>query len=134
MCQDSNFIYDFKNCDVADIYELYFEKHGESYTGLTLCWRNVWKKLLAQYISSLCPFVSCCTKRFWFVCLVYTCRWRPVKLTPVVECLAVELSLPVFMTLICRSWDSNTKPFAKRGSDRLRQHGGVKRTYKHVFL
>ena len=29
--------------------------------------------------------------------------------TPVAEHLAVELSLPVFTTLVCRGWDSNTK-------------------------
>ena len=39
MCKDSNFIYDFKNCDVADIYELYFEKHGESWVNTMLAKR-----------------------------------------------------------------------------------------------
>ena len=31
----------------------------------------------------------------------------PVTLTPIAERLAVELSLPVFMTYVCRAWDSN---------------------------
>ena len=34
---------------------------------------------------------------------------EPVTCTPVAEHLAVELSLPVFTTLVCRGWDSNTK-------------------------
>ena len=33
-------------------------------------------------------------------------------LTPVAEYLAVELSLPVLMTLVCRSLDFNTQPSA----------------------
>ena len=33
----------------------------------------------------------------------------PVTLTPIAEHLAVELSLPVFMTWVHRSWDSNTQ-------------------------
>ena len=36
--------------------------------------------------------------------------WGPVTLTPIVERLAVELSLPVFTTWICRGWNSNTHP------------------------
>ena len=32
----------------------------------------------------------------------------PVTLTPIAERLAVELSLPVFTTSVCRGWDSNT--------------------------
>ena len=32
----------------------------------------------------------------------------PVTLTPIAQRLAVELSLPVFMTYACRGWDSNT--------------------------
>ena len=32
--------------------------------------------------------------------------------TPVAERLAAELSLPVFTTLVCHGWDSNTQPFA----------------------
>ena len=35
-----------------------------------------------------------------------------MTLTPVAERLAVELSLPVFTTLVCRGWDSNTQPSA----------------------
>ena len=35
-----------------------------------------------------------------------------VNLTPVAECLEVELSLPVFTTYVCRGWNSNTQPSA----------------------
>ena len=40
-------------------------------------------------------------------------------LTPFVERLAVEMSLPVFTTCVCRSWDSFTQPSArgKRSDD-----------------
>ena len=34
---------------------------------------------------------------------------RPVTLTPIAERLAVELSLPVFTTYVCRGWDWNTQ-------------------------
>ena len=33
-----------------------------------------------------------------------------VTLTPIAERLAVELSLTVFTTKVCRGWDSNTQP------------------------
>ena len=36
----------------------------------------------------------------------------PVTLTPNAERLAVELSLPVLTTRVCRGWDSNTQPSA----------------------
>ena len=36
----------------------------------------------------------------------------PVTLTPIAERLALEQSLPIFPTKVCRGWDSNTKPFA----------------------
>ena len=36
----------------------------------------------------------------------------PVKLAPIAERLAVELSLTVFSTNVCRGWDSNTQPSA----------------------
>ena len=36
--------------------------------------------------------------------------WGPVTLTPIAERLAVELSLPVFTTKVCRGWDLNTQP------------------------
>ena len=35
-----------------------------------------------------------------------------VTLTPIAERLTVELSLPVFITSVCRDWDSNTQPSA----------------------
>ena len=38
--------------------------------------------------------------------------WGPVILTPIAERLAVELSLPVFTTKVCRGWDSNTQAIA----------------------
>ena len=38
--------------------------------------------------------------------------WGPVTLTPIAGRLAVELSLPVFTTYVCRGWDSNTQPSA----------------------
>ena len=34
----------------------------------------------------------------------------PMTLTPIVEYLALELSLPVLATSVCRVWDSNTQP------------------------
>ena len=34
----------------------------------------------------------------------------PVTLIPITEHLAVEMSLPVLTTYVCRSWDSNTQP------------------------
>ena len=36
----------------------------------------------------------------------------PVTITPIAECLAVELSSPVFTTKVCRGWYSNTQPSA----------------------
>ena len=39
----------------------------------------------------------------------------PVTLTPIAEHLAVELSLPVFMTWVSCGWDSNTQPSPMRG-------------------
>ena len=33
-----------------------------------------------------------------------------MTLTPIAERFAVDLSLPVFTTKVCRSWDSNTQP------------------------
>ena len=36
----------------------------------------------------------------------------PVTLTPIAERLAVELSLLVFTTWVCRGWDLNNQPFA----------------------
>ena len=38
--------------------------------------------------------------------------WAPVTLPPIAKCLAVELSLPIFTTYVCRGWDSNTQPLA----------------------
>ena len=44
---------------------------------------------------------------------VYNCHLRgPVTLTLVEERLAMELSLPVFTTYVCRGWDSNNQPSA----------------------
>ena len=49
----------------------------------------------------------------WHGAYVYNGHLRgPVKLTPIAERLAVELSLPVFTTKVCRGWDSNTQPSA----------------------
>ena len=49
----------------------------------------------------------------WHGASVYNGRLRgPVTFAPVAERLAVELSLPVFTTKICRGWDSNTQPSA----------------------
>ena len=36
----------------------------------------------------------------------------PVTLTLIAEGLAVELSLPIFTTYVCRGWDSNTQFYA----------------------
>ena len=49
----------------------------------------------------------------WHVTYVYKgYPWGPVTLTPVAECLTVELSLPVLTTKVSRGWDSNTRPTA----------------------
>ena len=49
----------------------------------------------------------------WHGASVYNGHLRgPVTLTPIAERLAVELSLPVFTTLNCRGWVSNTQPSA----------------------
>ena len=34
----------------------------------------------------------------------------PMTVTPIADRLAVELSLPVLTTLVCRGWDSNIQP------------------------
>ena len=45
----------------------------------------------------------------WHGASVYKCHLRGrVTLTPI----AVQLSLPVFTTWVCRGWDSNSKPSA----------------------
>ena len=49
----------------------------------------------------------------WHGISVYNGHLRgPVTLTPIAEHLAVELSLPVFTTYVCRSWDLNTQASA----------------------
>ena len=49
----------------------------------------------------------------WHGASVYNGHLRgPVTLTPIAERLAVELSLPVLTTKLCRGWDSNTQPSA----------------------
>ena len=45
-----------------------------------------------------------------------------VTLTTIVERLAVELSLPVFTTYVCRGWDSNIQPSSWSLSIRLFAH------------
>ena len=45
----------------------------------------------------------------------------PIALMPIVEHLAVELSLPVLATSECPSWDSNTQPSAC-GTNALSDH------------
>ena len=47
----------------------------------------------------------------WHGASIYYGHLRgPVTLTPIAERLALELSLPVFTTWVCRGWDSNTQP------------------------
>ena len=49
----------------------------------------------------------------WQGASVYNGHLRgPKTLTPVAGHLAVELSLPVFTTWVCRDWDSNSQPSA----------------------
>ena len=51
----------------------------------------------------------------WHGLSVYNGHLRgPVTLThtPIAEHLAMELSLPVFTTCVCRGWDSNNHPYA----------------------
>ena len=53
----------------------------------------------------------------WHRASVYNGHVRgPVTLTPIADRLAVELSLPVFTTYVCRRWDSNTQPSACEAS------------------
>ena len=48
----------------------------------------------------------------WQGASVYNGHLRgPVTHTPIAECLAVELTLPVLTTLVCRGWDSNSQLF-----------------------
>ena len=56
----------------------------------------------------------------------------PVTLTPIVERLAVELSLPVFTTWVCRGWEFEHQTFRLRRerSNRLRHHSGLKDPYQ----
>ena len=55
----------------------------------------------------------------WHGAFVYNGNLRgPVTFTPISERLAVELSLPVFTTWVCRGWDSNTQP-STCGADAL---------------
>ena len=37
---------------------------------------------------------------------------KPVTLTVIAERLTLKLALPVITTLVCRGWDSNTRPSA----------------------
>ena len=47
----------------------------------------------------------------WHVTSVYNGHLRgPITLTPNAKCWEVELSLPVFITKVCRGWDVNTQP------------------------
>ena len=47
----------------------------------------------------------------WHGTSIYNGNLRgPVTLTPIAEHLAVELSLPVFTTYVCCSWNLNTQP------------------------
>ena len=45
---------------------------------------------------------------FKMVMIIYEDPWH----TPIAERLAVEMSIPVSRTYVCRGWDSNTKPSA----------------------
>ena len=52
---------------------------------------------IKQRLQAICDWVS-----------IYNGHLRgPVTRTPIVERLAVELSLPVFTTYVCHGWDSN---------------------------
>ena len=58
----------------------------------------------------------CVPHLLWHGTSVYNGHLRgPVTLTPIAERLEVELSLPIFTTSVCRSWDSKTNlPPARR--------------------
>ena len=57
--------------------------------------------------------VLCVPHLLWHGASVYYGHLRgPVTLTPNAERLAVELSLHVLTTWVCRCWDSNTQPSA----------------------
>ena len=56
---------------------------------------------IKQRLQAICDWVS-----------IYNGHLRgPVTRTPIVERLAVELSLPVFTTYVCHGWDSNKLDF-----------------------
>ena len=47
----------------------------------------------------------------WYEASVYNGHLRgPVTLTPNAECFVLELTIPVFTTKVCLSWDSNCQP------------------------
>ena len=49
----------------------------------------------------------------WYGASVYNGDFQgPVTLAPIAERIAVEMSLPVFTTLVCHGLDSNTQPSA----------------------
>ena len=67
----------------------------------------------------------------WHGASVYDTHLRgPVTLKPVAESLAVDLSLPVLSTKVCRCWDSNIQPSACR-ANALTQYATVAAI--HVF-
>ena len=49
----------------------------------------------------------------WQGASIYNGHLRSVTLSTIAKHLAVELSLPVFMTKFCPHWDSNTQPSCK---------------------
>ena len=75
---------------------------------LYLCWALM---AIEQWVFFSVPHL------LWHRASVYNGHLqRPRTLTPIAERLAVELSLPVFTTKVCRNRDSNTQPSTCRAN------------------
>ena len=85
----------------------------QSYGDVTMTGEGL---LILTYARHLWPLnsegsLACHTYCMWHRASFYNGHLqRPVRLTPIAELLAVELSLPVFTIKVCCSWDWNTQP------------------------
>ena len=95
-----------------------FWKSCECFLRILLIWRchhDLWRAANFELCSALMAI------KLWGFLSVPHLQWHgasvyngylggPATLTPIVERLAVELSIPVFMTYICCGWDLSTQP------------------------
>ena len=84
----------------------------------SLIWRHIchyygWKAANFDtfgYCVVRVKILLCVLHLLWYGKFIYNCHLRgPVPLSPIVKCLAVELSQPVLTTYVCHGWDSNTQ-------------------------